>query len=204
MSALPYSPAVLAQEAADFAAKITPCRERWEYCLDRASYVYMNRYYGEMVGLHQRTLPVCDRILGVYPGCAQHRLAKLAALGFDGAEEWAKSRPVLSGVPFFKVGPMEAWHVGHVYFARLKSHPHVVKIGFSRRVRERLDDIESKCGSLIFVEPGELRVGTLADEHWWHHNWRATRISGEWFFDPFTMDRTLPAFLDRKPAMEAA
>jgi hypothetical protein len=95
---------------------------------------------------------------------------------------------------------MEAWHVGHVYFARLEDHPHVVKVGFSRRVRERLEDIESKCKSRLVVNPKELRVGTMADEHWWHRNWKASHISGEWFFDPFTTERSLPAFLIETPS----
>lgn len=194
----------LAQEVADFVGRITPCRERWEYCLDRASFRFTSVYLGETVGLNQRALPVCDRIVGIHRGGAAIRLRQMLSLGYEGAEEWARSRKAFADRPFFRVGPMEPWLVGHVYFARLAKYPHIVKVGFSRRVRARLDEIESKCGHLVEVRPGEFRVGTMADEHWWHHNWRATRISGEWFFDPFTTDRTLPAFLSRKPVLEAA
>lgn len=202
MSILPISDAALAQEAADFAGRITPCHARWDYCFGRVAFYYQSKR-GEILTFHTRTLPVCDRILGVPKGTAALKLAGLRDYGFAGAEARAAKWAWHKG-PYFTVGPMEAWHVGHVYFARLVTHPHVVKVGFSRRVRERVDDIEAKCKSRIRVEPAELSVGTLADEQWWHREWRANRITGEWFFDPASTARTLPEFLAPKPAMEAA
>lgn len=201
---LPERDSALAQVAADFAGKITPSRERWAYCLDRASFSEWLEWRGETFFLNERVLPVCDRILGIYRGASGYRLKQLRERGYDGAEEHYAKRWSDHGKPFFGVGPMEGWHVGHVYFARLVDHPHVVKVGFSRRVRERLEDVESKCKAKLFVNPGDLRVGTLADEHWWHREWRKSRISGEWFFDPATTDRSLPAFLAPKSALEAA
>lgn len=197
MSVLPYSETQIADEIAAFADKITDAKARWCYCFERASYKSVSRYGGEEVQLNERTFPVCDRILGIYAGSASYRLRKIKALGIDAAFAWALTRdrrdPDMR--PYFNVGPMQAWHVGHVYFARVESHPHVLKIGFSRRVRERLEDIESKNKTALVVRPRTLRVGTLADEHWWHKNWRDYRISGEWFFDPFQSERSLPEFL---------
>lgn len=193
----------LAQAAADFAGKITPCRERWQYCFDSASFLFTTNRGYDVITLSTRTLPVCERILGIRKGSAALRMASLRDYGFDGAEERAAGWDWYEG-PYFTVGPMEAWHVGHVYFARLVNHPHVVKVGFSRRVRERLENVESKCKARIVLNPAELRVGTMADEHWWHRHWKATHISGEWFFDPAMTDRSLPAFLTPKRALEAA
>jgi len=204
MAIIPYSNDQFAEEAAAFAEKITPARARWEYCFEAASFVYDSPRYGRCVCLNERTLPVCDRIVGVYPGGAKVRLGKIKRLGLDGALEWDANERRTITKPWFTVGPMQAWHVGHLYFARVKSHPHVVKIGFSRRVRQRIDDIESKVKTPLFVEKGQMRVGTLADEHWWHKNWGDHRISGEWFFDPFTTERTLPAFLAEPAKQEAA
>lgn len=199
---LPMTDAALAQEAADFAGKIAPSRERWAYCLSRASYTQWTEWGGDTVYLDERSLPVCERITGIHKGGAKFRLSQLSKLGYDAAETKAARRHLTKS--FFHVGPMEAWHVGHVYFARLVDYPHVVKVGFSRRVRERVEDIESKSKSRLVVSPGGLQVGTMLDEHWWHRVWRKSRISGEWFFDPSTTDRTLPSFLAPKPALEAA
>jgi hypothetical protein len=202
MPSLPFTASALAQEAADFAGKITPCRERWEYCFDRASYIYPSKRGYDVVCLNTRTLPVCERILGVRKGSAGIKMARLRDYGFEASEAEAATWSWHKG-PYFTVGPMEAWHVGHVYFARLVDHPHVVKIGFSRRVRGRLEDVESNCKARITVNPDELRVGTMADEHWWHRHWKPTHISGEWFFDPAMADRRLPSFLQKPSGAEA-
>lgn len=198
MASVPYSESQLAESAASFAEKITPAKARWGYCFERASYTYSSPRHGKSVCLNERTMPVCGRIVGWRASCARYRLGLIRRHGLDGAFEWAAERdhdrPDWLRPTFF-VDPMQAWHVGHLYFARVVSHPHVVKIGFSRRVRARLDDIESKAKAKIEMRPGEIRVGTLADEHWWHKNWDNYRISGEWFFDPHMQDRSLPAFL---------
>ncbi|MGW9332700.1 GIY-YIG nuclease family protein [Bosea sp. NPDC055594] len=204
MSVLPYSADEIAQEVGEFAARITPSRARWEYCLSRASYPGKTPWGSETLYLDQRTLPVCDRIAGVNRGCAESRLRRLIQLGYDAAEADAAQRLSVNGKPFFAAGPLEAWHIGHVYFARLNGYPHIVKVGFSRRVRDRLDDIESKCKHPLSVRQGELFVGTMADEHMRHRNWRSSRISGEWFFDPASSDRSLPPFLTPAQKLKAA
>jgi len=205
MARVPYSEQQLAESAAAFAEKIAPARVRWQYCFERASYKRKERTTGEVkVFLNARTFPVVDRLTGCYSGGAGYRLGQIKRRGMDGALAWdAEQRRVVTQ-PFFHVGPMQAWHVGHLYFARVVSHPHVVKIGFSRRVRDRFDDIESKVKSKIEMHPGEIRVGTLADEHWWHKNWSDHRISGEWFFDPHMKDRSLPEFLSAASEKAAA
>lgn len=203
MSTVPYSNAELAESAAKFAESIAPPKERWSYCFARSTFAYDSPRYGRTVLFNERTLPVCDHIVGGYPNGARFRLQKIKSLGLDGAFEWDAGRRPICGRNWFYVGPMQAWNVGHLYFARVVSHPHIVKVGFSRRVRDRLDDIESKVRAKLELWPGEIRVGTLADEHWWHKNWERFNISGEWFFDPHMSDRTLPTFLTKKEA-EAA
>jgi len=204
MASVPYSEAELADSAAAFAEKITPAKERWEYCFDRASYKQTTRGGEVKTFLNERTFPVVDRITGCTRGGAGYRLGKIRRLGLDAALAWDWGYKHIVAKPLLDVGPMQAWNVGHLYFARCVSHPHVVKIGFSRRVRERLDDIESKIKARIELRHGESRVGTLADEHWWHKNWSDLRISGEWFFDPHMTDRSLPAFLDETVQARAA
>lgn len=194
MVSLPFRESDLADEVNAFAAKIEPAKDRWLYCLDRASYQKVHRG-SEYVCLNERTMPVCDRIIGCYKGTASSRLAKIKEFGWDGAQEWVAGRTWLAQRPYFYVGPMQAWHVGHVYFAAVESHPHVVKIGFSRRVRERLEDIESQHKTKLFVPRDHLFVGTMADEHWWHRERKAHHISGEWFLHPEAESRELPDFL---------
>lgn len=208
MSALPYSDSELAESATAFAEKITPAKERWRYCADRSTYIFPSKRYGTGPVLNLRTVKVCARILGTNEYSARLRLGRIMRDGIDEAWAWAEDwdkKPHRKNWPAtFAVGPMQAWHVGHLYFARCVAHPHVVKIGFSRRVRARLDDIESKAKTKIELHPGEIRVGTLADEHWWHKNWEKYRIAGEWFFDPHMPERTLPGFLVERDQAEAA
>jgi hypothetical protein len=186
---IPYTADQLAESAAAFAEKITPAKERWEYCFARASYAY-----GDGRCINSRTVPVVARILGVHVPRAKFNLSWLKRRGFDAAKSDLNARSSILG-DRFAVGPMQAWHVGHLYFARVRSHPHVVKIGFSRRLHDRFDDIASKAKVKLYMAPGEVRAGTLADEHWWHRDWGKFRISGEWFFDPHMSERTLPNFL---------
>ena len=199
MSAVPYSERQLAESAAEFVEKITPAKARWQYCTERSTYIYHSKRFGVGPSLNARTIKVCARILGANEYSARRWLGRIMRDGIERAwaeaEEWDRKPHRKNWPPALAVGPMQAWHVGHLYFARCDGHPHVVKIGFSRRVRERLDDIESKCKTKLFMRPGEIRVGTLADEHWWHKNWERFRISGEWFFDPHMSERSLPPFL---------
>lgn len=196
---IPYTADQLAESAATFAEKITPAKERWEYCFARASYGY-----GDGRCINGRTVPVIARILGNSELRVKLNLRRLMLRNFDEAREEANSRPSIILGDRFAVGPMQAWHVGHLYFARVRSHPHVVKIGFSRRLHDRFDDIASKAKVKLYMEPGEIRAGTLADEHWWHRDWRKFRISGEWFFDPHMPARTLPNFLAEQTQEVAA
>lgn len=204
MSRVPYSTAALAESAAAFAEKITPAKERWEYCFARAAFTSHHPRYGTRRCVNSRTIPVAARILGVSDSRVKLIFPRISRLGLEAAMEEASANPSVVFGDRFAVGPLQAWHIGHLYFARVDSHPHVVKIGFSRRVRDRFEDIESKCKTKLSMRPGEIRVGTLADEHWWHKNWSDHRISGEWFFDPHMSDRSLPDFLIREVEKVAA
>lgn len=185
----------LAEQVAAFAAKITPADDRWEYAYRSAA--YLHTWKGRTsVCFHDKSTQALARILGRNSRSVQRRLSAMASHGSVAAAR-AYYKEILKGPSsnrdFFEVPPLEPWHLGHVYFARLADKPHVVKIGFSRRLRDRIEDIESKCR----VRIGDVvaRVGTMSDEAWWHYNFRSTRIDGEWFFDPKMTDRTLPAFL---------
>ncbi|EJN04272.1 GIY-YIG nuclease family protein [Phyllobacterium sp. YR531] len=204
MSTFPFREEDLAIQAEAFAQSITPAKARWLYCFEKATFLKPLGNGEKLRVPHKRTLPICERILGIRKGRAWFRMHQIRHMGFDEAFAWAETRPIYQGTPFFGVGPMQAWHVGHIYFARVQSHPHVLKIGFSRRVADRLAEIESKCKTSVYVSPHGLKVGTLADEHWWHKNWNDFRISGEWFFDPHMSERTLPDFLADTHVSEAA
>jgi hypothetical protein len=192
MVAMPISSSDLAQRAKDFADSIEEAKPRWLYCLGRVRHNFDWR--GEtFTGYSERACKASVRILGARSRPSPFRYGQIEKLGYEGAVEAVSRHWYSAGT--FDVGPLEAWHIGHVYIARVTTHPHVVKIGFSRRVRDRLEDVESKHHTSLTVPASHLKVGTMLDEHWWHNNWRKTRISGEWFFDPHMADRTLPDFL---------
>lgn len=196
MVRMPIKSHELADQVKAFGLAIDEAKPRWLYCLRCVKQAF--EYKGEpFVGYAERTVKASERILGAGVYASPHRYQQLDKLGYDGAV--AASRPILGKVPY-GVGPLEPWHLGHVYFARVESHPHVVKIGFSRRVRDRLEDVESRNKTHLLVNGGHLRVGTMLDEQWWHHNWRKFRIEGEWFFDPFKPARELPDFLRKSEA----
>lgn len=195
MVSFPFKESDLAAEANDAAVALQSAEARWTYCLKRTSFKFIDREGYEHTTLNSRTFPVCDRITGCRPGGSAMRLRWLSDLGWEGAQELAAGFRRGAGRPMFDVGPLQPWMLGHVYLARVHTHPHVVKIGFSRRARHRLEDIESKCVTKLFVKPDELFVGTLADEHWWHRTYAANRIAGEWFIDANTRDVELPHFL---------
>lgn len=197
---LPFSESQLVEEAAEFSQRITPAEARWRYCFDRCSYRHTDKFGDRSVRLNMRTVPVIAKVLGISRGMAEIRLGQIRRLGFEQALERGRQMDAVHDVanrefikPAFWVGPMQAWHVGHVYFARVETHPHVLKIGFSRRVRDRLEDVAGKAKAKLACSA--VRVGTLADEHWWHRELKVHRISGEWFFDPAMPARTLPDFL---------
>ena len=194
MVSLPFRAADLADEMRAFAASIEEAKPRWLYCLDRVKRVSV--WKGQQYPSYsQAAAKICERILGAGTYVSLPRFSKLEELGYEEAN--AKSR-TFNGRPAYGVGPLEAWHIGHVYFARVESHPHVLKIGFSRRVRDRLEDIESEAKTKLVVRSGHLKVGTMADERWWHDDCAKFKIDGEWFFDPKSSDRTLPHFLAAK------
>lgn len=181
--------AALAHAISDFAELMTPAKARWEYALSRTTYKWQSPRTGEIsLQFNARTLPVVARFLGASVPMASLRLRRIRDNGFEDAAKWFtwEDDPMA-------VGPMEPWQIGHVYFAKVRGFPHVAKVGFSRRVRERIEDIESKAKAHLVVDT--LKVGTLADEHWWHHNWRSLHIAGEWFYWPKSTERSLPAFL---------
>jgi hypothetical protein len=195
------TPAELAAQVLAFAEQAAPAKTRWEYALSRSSYVFRSPRDGhEHTCLNKRTIPVVARFLGVPVGRANLRLRTMRREGsFAAAEAWMARTPIIANP--FAVGPIEPWQIGHVYFAGVADAPHVLKIGFSRRVGDRIADIEAKVNRRLNVVA--VKVGTLADEHWWHHDWRHHRISGEWFFDPRADERTVPNFLQAAVA-EAA
>lgn len=195
MAELQISDDDIVRDANNFALVIEPAEVRWQYCLGRVRFPCFDAGGFEHTFLNSRSFTVCDKITGCYPGGAEYRLRKLAELGWEGAQEWAAKRAHRGPRPFFHVGPLHPWQIGHVYLARVQTHPHIVKVGFSRRVRDRLADIEAQSGVKLFVKPGELFVGTLADEHWWHRKYAANRIAGEWFVDGAYPNTGLPNFL---------
>lgn len=188
MARFPFREADLAEETLTFAASHVEAKPRWLYAHSR-----VKRYADNGRITFDRVCAPLARYLGVRSPTLRYALRNIHDHGYEGALDRLSPYPVL--LDLFKVGPIRPWMVGHVYFARVEDFPHVVKVGFSRRVLERLEDIESRVKAKLFVGGGQLRVGTMADEYWWQREWRATHISGEWFFDPFDTDRTLPPFL---------
>jgi hypothetical protein len=184
-------PVALATQIGDFAKRIEPAEARWSYCLERRQYTH--RFRSGEVGqcIRETGTEACNRILGtrLNPSSLRLRLGLLHREGYAAAHE----HYTRYGGNGLSVGPLEAWNIGHVYFLRLSKHPHIFKIGFSRRLADRIDDIRSKTGAGMVVHA--VRVGTLLDEQWWHQNWRNHRISGEWFFEPASADRSRPDFL---------
>lgn len=187
--------AQLAQEVADFAAKITAGDDRWAYAY--RSSAYLHTWKGRTsVCFHEKSARALSRILGGNASSVQRRLSMIADKGSVAAAR-AYRLELLKGAGLdrdpFAVPALEPWHLGHVYFARLAERPHVLKVGFTRRLHDRLEDIESKSHTRF----GDVavRVGTMSDEAWWHHHMKSSCISGEWFFDPDMQDRSLPAFL---------
>lgn len=202
----------LVDEVGAFAVSITPSTERWRYASKAGAKQFFSKWHGRHIdGVNQKAVPALARLLGVKPWVVKSRLGRTLQIGFDEAlfyaaefdREYAGEGRILR--PYFAVGAMPAWCCGHVYFARVDGFPHVLKIGFSRRVRERLDDISAKHRiSLHIPDRDHLKVGTQADEHWWHANWARYQIDGEWFFDPKSVDRSLPDFLAENAKREAA
>lgn len=187
----------LAAEMDAFAQKITPPLERWRYCHDRMA--FRDRRAGDIrCFLRTNGVAAVKRVIGK-PEMAQSsvmmRLRLINRHGVDGAVEWFSRFPTAAGLD---CGALQRWNIGHVYFLRVAALPHVMKIGFSRRVPERLDEIRKAAGERLLVDA--LKVGTHIDEAKWHHNWRKFNIEGEWFFDPFKTDRTLPDFLAKSEA----
>jgi hypothetical protein len=171
-----------------FVASIDGARERWTYVHDRA----------ETTGTDPIIAPA-TRVMnaGYVPSSVALRLRAMTRKGgFAGADAWLTEH----GGRGMVVGPFQAWNAGWVYFASVRSHPHVLKVGFSRRPLERIEDVARKIGTDLRCDV--FRAGTHVDERWWHSSWRRYRIAGEWFFNPKSADRSLPAFL--QPAAQAA
>jgi hypothetical protein len=201
MARVPFTEAELTEQARQFAASIEAPRARWEYCLAASHFKYRNRRGEIVLCPNPRSVPTAVSILGRRKYWVDSGFRRLREHGYDGAlaieAEHRAKYPCMRALTgdMFDVGPLKAWSIGHVYFARVDGFPHVMKIGFSRRVHARLDDIESANRTRLIVRPGHLKVGTLLNEHWWHRDWQKFCIAGEWFFDPSMTDRTLPDFL---------
>lgn len=195
----------LAEEVNAFAASIEPPLERWRYAGRVGRCKYLSKRDGqwhEMV--NAKTVPALSRLTGISKPSVHLRVGQIIRMGFEGAIAFGRefdSRRVTDILPdYHSAAPLSHWCIGHVYLARVKSHPHVLKIGFSRRVRDRLEDISSKTRAKLVVPERHLKVGTQADEYWWHKHWAETQIEGEWFFDPSMPDRSLPDFLQKQEA----
>jgi hypothetical protein len=82
----------------------------------------------------------------------------------------------------------EVGNPGYVYFLRMGDK---LKIGFSRKVGQRLRSIQTAC-----PEPAEIVKiipGTDQTERYFHAHFAAHRLSGEWF----RLDSDLAAFVAR-------
>lgn len=202
----------LDDEVAAFAERITLPVERWQYAAEVSRKPFYSKYLGQWVnGLNDRCVPSLARITGTKPWVVRSRIQRICHQGMDAAlsfsidydEKYAGEGRILP--PYFAVGTLPAWCCGHVYFARVKTHPHVIKVGFSRRVRDRLEDVAAKNKvSLVLLADDHIKVGTQADEYWWHASWARHQIAGEWFFEPNSTDRSLPDFLADFAKKEAA
>lgn len=176
----------LADQIAAFAARIEPERPRWEYCLPRVCHNSFRLDGEPTLAFQYDKMSRVTRLLGRDAQYCRNRLGHILCSDYEATAEMLQ-------VHGMGVGALQPWLLGHVYFARLESHPHILKVGFSRRVRARLEDIQRATGEAL--SPPQIVVGTGADEQWWHHEWAEWRISGEWFFDPQSSDRGLPDFL---------
>lgn len=187
----------LSAEVIQFAKAKEDCRARWLYCLSRVQirWVYDDGSVS-FVEMNERAVPACNRFLN--SGNSLYRLRMLGRT--DATYDSVNERLARFGSRPLDVGPMQPWLIGHVYFLRVTSHPHVFKVGFSRRVEDRIADLQSTYKT-DFEKP-ITRVGTQADEVWWHRAWHKSNISGEWFYDPKSTNRSLPDFL--QPQQEKA
>lgn len=194
----------LVAEVNAFAKSIEPLVSRWKYAHRVAYYEHHSEKYGLSRCINLKAVKPLARLLGVSEASVKLRLSLIDSKGIEGALEYGAAQDAkryrAEFPPFFHVGPLNAWCIGHVYLARVESHPHVLKVGFSRRVRDRLEDIASKHKIGLLVPEKHLKVGTQADEHWWHKNWARFHIEGEWFFDPHLSERALPDFLQKQEA----
>lgn len=189
-----HTRAELAEQVAGFVSRITPTDARWQYAMEACTY----EYKGEP-NFCDTAARAVGRIVGHDLRGVSLRLMTIRKHGSIGAaREWFAQRPFWGSHDPYAVPALEPWHIGHVYFARLYKYPHLFKVGFTRRLHERIEDIESKSK----VQIGEVRtlVGTMADEALWHRKLRDTRVSGEWFFDPLKSERGLPDFLVKSEA----
>lgn len=176
----------LAAQIAAFSASIEPERKRWEYCLPRVCHNAIRKDGEPYLAFQHDKMGRVTRLLGREAQYCRFRLGRILTSDYTSASETFKAHGM-------GVGALQPWLLGHVYFARIASHPHIMKVGFSRRVRPRLEDIQRLIGEDLLTPV--IVVGTGADEQWWHHEWQDNRISGEWFFDPMMTESSLPDFL---------
>lgn len=171
------------EQVLKFAAEHEEAKPRWLYC---RSVLRHRDQLTDRWSYDERGLASCERFLKI---SAKYKLRMLRNQTFEEVDDRLRR----FGGKGLTVGPVEPWQVGHVYFARLASHPHVVKVGFSRRVADRLDDLQRIAGCPLNFWTAQPGIRAL--EAWWHRDWHRFRINGEWFFDPQSADRSLPAFL---------
>lgn len=184
------SPEQVATDIERFTEAHTEAKARWLYCLSRMEVSGVTRRGDPYTSVTEKGASAASRLInrGQTNASVVFWLRRIQRDGFDAVEGSG-----YAGKTRLTVGPLPAWCVGHVYFLRVASHPHVLKIGFSRRVSDRVADLQSKAKCRLELD--SALVGTQLDEQHWHRRLAEHHISGEWFFDATTGDKSLPSFL---------
>lgn len=179
----------IAQDIERFTAAHTEAKARWLYCLARMEVSGVTRRGDAYTSVTEKGAAAASRLInrGQTNASVLFWLRSIQRSGFEVVAQSDSPNPRLT------VGPLPAWCVGHVYFLRVATHPHVLKIGFSRRVSDRVADLQSKAKCRLELD--SAHVGTQLDEQHWHRRLKDEHITGEWFFDPTMGDKTLPSFL---------
>lgn len=155
--------------------RLAPVSER------RSSHFVGRAFYGASKILDMPT----DRVWGIC-GSVRRRKSLEAYLEF-------RNKP--PAFPPFEDGPIDPTLIGNVYFARVVSHPHIIKIGISKDLKRRMSQLKSETG-----EEHEVFAsfeGTLVDECCAQFAMERNWIVREWFFDPQYEDRTPPKWLPK-------
>src|SRR5688572_27682769 len=102
----------LAEQVAEFAAKMTPGDERWEYAYRVGTGVYFDKRLGRQVPSPiWGAFPPLGRFLGAHPSTVEMRLRWMRQHGPVAETRAAllRSSDFWRDRDIFAVGPMEAW-----------------------------------------------------------------------------------------------